>query len=129
MNESDLPKYMGSACEAYILAHDSKVGDPGNYFEIEDLGDGKGPSIRRWTHSSPQPTKEDLLGFSKALLEKHREARKVLSGVAHLRNLRMTTTERDAIPRLASEGVLIYNTTLERLQVYAGGEWRSVAFE
>lgn len=129
MDEAVLPKYMASACEAYILSHDLKVEDPGEYFEIEDKSDGKGPQIVKWNHSSPMPSREELLDFSPVLLEKHREARKVLSTAALLGNLRMTTAKRDSIPRLEAEGMLIYNSSVGRLQVYSGGEWRTVAFE
>lgn len=129
MDEADLPKYMASACEAYIISRDSKVQDPGDYYEIQDNGDGKGPTITKWNHSSPVPTKQELLGFSPILLEQQREARKVLNTAALLSHLRMTTEKRDLIKRLETEGMLIYNTSISRLQVYSNGEWRTVAFE
>ena len=115
LTEQELSENFKFACRVYINENGGRETTDKNRNEFGSHG----TSIVYWRHSSTQPTHVQLLALQ--LSDVLEEKQKVEDERCCHCMLKITTTRRDKLT--PENGMLIYNTTLNKIQGYANSTW------
>lgn len=127
MDEKQLQANYYEACIYYIEQNGGlNTPNPGTLFDLE-MKDGK-VVIVRWRHESKKPADSTLITYTVENLTASKRRRDVLAALNTRASLRLTTAERTALGPVP-DGSTIWNTTLNRLEIYHTAAWHAVAFE
>lgn len=127
MNPEQLQGNYYNAVVAW-LERNGGFGDksPSHYFDLKK--EAKGIVISRWAHETKRPLDGDLMALTVEEVTWCAERRQIVQDMAAQALRRLTTAKRDALGAVPI-GTLIYNTTSNRVQIYSGARWDSLAQE
>jgi len=122
MNDQELYDNYYLACEAYAKIDGNDQMD-GDFVELEDDGSGK-IRIRKWNHSSQQPTDEQLKTVTLQYIEKKRNKKR------NQRKMKLSMiqvlSKNDINMIDAEDGMIVFNSTDKKVYLYFNGAWKSI---
>jgi hypothetical protein len=123
LTESQLNELYYFAVEQYILDN----GSTGNNYEIENVNGITSVVPSSWSYGFSIPTTEQLLALDYDTVNALRNKYVTCLRLQKTQICCVTTSVRDSIP--PTEGHLIYNTSVGRLQIYTSSGWVTIANE
>lgn len=127
MDEKVLQANYFNAVVTWIETHGGLGNKPPTALFDLVLKDGK-IEISSWRHESKQPTAAGLMTQTLDAVNLSAEKRQFLQSLQSSASRQLTTVKRDSFGAVPV-GTVIYNTTVNRLQVYIGDTWATVAHE